>query len=231
MYKRFSRQELLIGKDGIEKLSSSIVAIFGIGGVGSYTAEALARAGVGHLLLIDHDIIDVTNINRQIHALESTVGLPKVQVMKKRILDINPKAKVNTFQEFVDESLTKKLLKMDINYIVDAIDTIKSKVNLIAHCKKSNIPVVSAMGAGNKLNPLLFKVADISQTSVCPVARAVRQQLRKKHNIYSGVKVVYSTEHPIKTSVNQTTIGSISFVPPVVGMIMASVAIREILNV
>lgn len=235
MQKRFSRQEPLIGKNGIKKLSKSKIAIIGIGGVGSYTVEALARAGVGHIILIDHDIIDITNINRQIHALDSTVGLPKVEVMRQRLLDINPEIKVDVFQKFISKDVIEKILKKDMDYVVDAIDTIKSKVSLILYCKKNNIPIISAMGAGNKLDPSCFKVADISETSMCPVARVVRRQLRK-HNINKGVKVVYSEEEPIKTSKTsskskQIITGSISFVPPVVGMIMAGVVIRDILNV
>lgn len=225
----------LIGKEGVEKLSKSKIAIIGIGGVGSYTVEALARAGIGHIILVDHDIIDITNINRQIHALDSTVGLPKVEVMRQRLLDINPEIKVDAFQKFIDKDVIEQVLKKDVDYVVDAIDTIKSKVNLILYCKQNNISVISAMGAGNKLDPSCFKVTDISETSMCPVARAVRRQLRK-NNINKGVKVVYSEEEPIKISKafpksKQIITGSISFVPPVVGMIMAGVVIRDILNV
>lgn len=231
LHKRFSREELLIGKDGIKRLSRSKVIIVGIGGVGSYATEALARAGIGNLILIDHDTIDITNVNRQIHALDSTIGCFKVEVMKQRILDINPEAKVTIYRESIDEEFINKMSKKNIDYVIDAIDSITPKVSLIAYCKQNNIPIISAMGAGNKLDPLLFRVDDISQTRICPVARIVRHKLRKKYKINGGVKVVYSTEQPIKTDNMRNKIGSISFVPPVVGMIMAGVAIRDILNV
>ncbi|HHW03470.1 MAG TPA: tRNA threonylcarbamoyladenosine dehydratase [Thermoanaerobacterales bacterium] len=250
MQHRFSRSQLLIGDEGLKKLKKSKVAVIGIGGVGSFAVEALARAGIGELILVDDDVICITNINRQIHALESTVGLPKVEVMKKRILDINPNAHVTCFKDFYSEENADKILAGDIDYVVDAIDTIKSKVDLIIKCKKLNIPIISSMGAGNKLDPTLFRVADISQTSVCPMARVLRKEL-KKHGILKGVKVVFSTERPVKTvqenlcktrcicprdsvkhcNFKRSIPGSISYVPSVAGLIMAGEVIRDILNI
>jgi len=244
----FSRTQLLLGSEGIDKLRKSRVAVIGIGGVGSFAAEALARAGIGELVLVDYDIICLTNINRQIHALQSTVGLPKVEVMKKRILDINPDARVTCFKDFYSEETADKILAGNLNYVVDAIDTIKSKVDLIIRCKKSNIPIISSMGAGNKLDPTMFRVADLSQTSVCPMARVIRRELGKS-GIRNGVKVVFSTEQPVKTvqenlcktdcvspkdssgnyALRKSTPGSISFVPSVAGLIMAGEVIRDIL--
>lgn len=226
-----SRSEQIIGTEGILKLKNSKVAVIGIGGVGSFTVEALARAGIGKLVLVDNDLISITNINRQIHALRSTLGLAKVEVMKKRILDINPEAQVYALKEFFCEDSADDILKDDLDFVVDAIDTIKSKIVLIKKCKELGIPIISSMGAGNKLDPTLFKVADISQTSVCPMARVVRRELRK-YGIETGVKVVYSTEHPIKPQHKGNNIcpGSISFVPSVAGLIMAGEVIRNILN-
>lgn len=222
----FSRTELLIGREGIERLKKSKVAIVGIGGVGSFTAEALARAGVGTLILVDDDIICPSNLNRQIHALHSTIGLPKVDVMKNRILDINPDAKVVSIREFYSIKTTENILTGHFDYIVDAIDSLMSKVNLIVNCKKLNIPIISAMGAGNKLDPTKFKVADISKTSVCPMARKIRKELRK-NGIDKGVKVVFSTEVPVK---QQHPPGSISFVPSVMGLVIAGEVIRYLVT-
>lgn len=222
----FSRTELLINKEGIEKLKASKVAIVGIGGVGSFAAEALARAGVGTFTIVDSDIIVPSNINRQIHALHSTVGLPKVDVMKKRILDINPDAKVVSIREFYSAETASQILSDDFDYLVDAIDSIKSKINLIVNCKKLNIPIISAMGAGNKLDPTKFQVADISETSVCPMARKIRKELRK-NGIETGVKVVFSTESPLR---HQRPPGSISFVPSVMGLIMAGEVIKDLIK-
>ncbi|NLZ52208.1 MAG: tRNA threonylcarbamoyladenosine dehydratase [Thermoanaerobacteraceae bacterium] len=224
--KIFSRTELLIGKEGIERLDKSKVAIVGIGGVGSYAAEALARAGVGTLILVDPDIICPSNLNRQIHALHSTLGLPKVDVMKNRILDINPDAKVISIREFYSEKTSEKILSGNYDYVVDAIDSLASKVNLIIKCKKINIPIISAMGAGNKLDPTKFQVADISETSVCPMARKIRKELRK-NGIQKGVKVVFSNEAPLK---NQHPPSSISFVPSVMGLIIAGEVINYLIK-
>jgi len=190
----FSRTELLIGAEGLKKLKNSTVAIFGIGGVGSFAAEALARSGVYTLILIDDDHICLTNINRQVHALHSTVGKPKVEVMKARILDINPKATVITYKEFYNSENAEKLLYNDYNYVVDAIDTIDSKLDLIERCKKYGIPIISSMGMGNKLDPTKLEVSDIYDTSVCSLAKVMRRQLRKRG--IKDLKVVYSKDAP-----------------------------------
>lgn len=222
----FSRTELLIGKEGLAKLHKSKVAVVGIGGVGSFATEALARAGVGTLVLVDHDMICPSNLNRQIHSLHSTIGLPKVDVMKSRILDINPKANVIGIREFYSAETAEKILFKDLDYIVDAIDSLPSKIDLIVRCKNMELPIISAMGAGNKLDPTKFQVADISETFTCPMARRIRKELRK-NGIESGVKVVFSTEPPSR---KQKPPGSISFVPSVMGLIIAGEIINDIIK-
>jgi len=219
------RTELLIGKDALEKLSKSTVAIFGVGGVGSFCVEALARSGIGNIVLIDSDVVDVTNINRQLIADTKTIGIPKVEVAKQRILDINPNCKVTTYVEFYKEELSDKLILNYYDYIVDAIDSVNSKLSLIENAFKKQIPIISSMGAGNKLDPTKFEVADIYETKICPLAKVVRKEL-KKRNI-PHLKVVYSTEPPI--SVESSTPGSISFVPSVVGLIVAGKVIKDLL--
>ena len=227
---RFARTELLIGKNGLEKLNKSNIAIFGIGGVGSYVAEALARTGVGKIMIIDKDDIDITNINRQIHAMSSTVGKSKVEVMKSRMLDINPNIKVDAIKEnFPNENIN--FFSNDIDYIVDAIDSISAKIELILKANELNIPIISSMGMGNKINPTQIEVSDIYRTSICPLAKVVRRELRKKN--IKKLKVVYSKEEPININLKDgkiKTIGSISFVPSVAGLIMASEIVKDILN-
>ena len=227
---RFARTELLIGKNGLEKLNKSNIAIFGIGGVGSYVAEALARTGVGKIIIIDKDDIDITNINRQIHAMSSTVGKSKVEVMKSRMLDINPNIKVDAIKEnFPNENIN--FFSNDIDYIVDAIDSISAKIELILKANELNIPIISSMGMGNKINPTQIEVSDIYKTSICPLAKVVRRELRKKN--IKKLKVVYSKEEPININLKDgkiKTIGSISFVPSVAGLIMASEVVKDILN-
>jgi len=196
MQNQFSRTELLIGKEGIEKLQNAKVAVFGIGGVGSYVVEGLARAGVGHLVLVDKDYIDITNINRQIHATHKTVGMSKVEVMKDRILEINPKAKVDIYQVDKMSVPEETILDNSFSYVVDSVDTISTKLRLIEKANAENIPIISGMGAGNKLDPTKFEVADIYKTSVCPLAKVMRKEL-KVRNI-KKLKVVYSKEEPIK---------------------------------
>lgn len=252
MLHRFSRTELLIGPAGVEKLADSRVAVFGIGGVGSYTVEALARAGVGHLVLVDYDDICLTNINRQIHALQNTVGQSKVDLMKERVRLINSKAEVEAIREFYTPEKSTELIRDDIDYIVDAIDNVTGKLDLIKNSHRRGIPIVSAMGAGNKLDPTAFEVDDISKTSVDPLARVVRREL-KKAGISRGIKVVYSKEQPMtplasvgdckkhcicsnKDAISNCAMrrqipGSISFVPPVMGMILAGVVVRDLLNI
>ncbi|MBM7613903.1 tRNA threonylcarbamoyladenosine dehydratase [Alkaliphilus hydrothermalis] len=244
----FSRTELLIGTEGLNKLKDSKVAIFGIGGVGTFTVEALARTGIGKFVLVDDDDICLTNINRQLHATRSTVGKSKVETMKGRILDINPKAEVITYQELYNSESAERLLATDYDYVVDAIDMVSAKLDLIERCKKMGLPIISSMGAGNKLNPTRFEVTDISKTSICPLAKVMRKELRKRG--IKGVKVVYSKEEPItpltinsdcKTdcictnkartcTVKHQIPGSIAFVPSTVGLIIASVVVRDLLG-
>ena len=236
----FTRTELLIGKAGLDKLKTKRVAIIGVGGVGSFAAEAIARAGVGNIVLVDGDEVSVSNINRQILALHSTLGKPKVEVMEKRIMDINPKINTLVYHRFYDKTSSDDLLTSDIDYVVDAIDTMRSKIHLIYRCKQLNIPVISSMGAGNKMDPTAFKVADLSKTSICPVARIMRRELRKL-GLEEGLKVVYSTEPPIKphTYVEEemplhgrgSIPGSISFVPSAMGLVIASEVIKDLLKI
>lgn len=215
---RFQRLKILIGEENFSKLQNSTVAIFGIGGVGSFSAEALARSGVGKIILIDKDNIDVTNINRQIHAMSSTVGKSKVEVMRGRILDINPAAKIETVQDFYMGGDIP-----DCNYVIDAIDTITAKINLAVECNKCGTKIISSMGAGNKFDPTRFKVADIYKTSVDPVAKIMRKKLRELG--IKNLKVVYSDEVPRKVG---DVIGSTAFVPSVVGLIMAAEVVKDL---
>lgn len=249
MQHQFSRTELLIGHDGLVKLKDSKVFLFGIGGVGSFTAEALARAGVGGLTLIDFDEICLTNINRQLHALHSTVGRSKVEVMKERLLDINPEIDIRIFKSFYKEEDAEEIFAEKPDYVVDAIDTVKSKVSLAKECYQRKIPLISCMGAGNRLDALSFRVADISKTAGCPLAKAVRKLLRRE-GITQGYKVVYSPEpalKPLEQEVSCATNcicpsgdahcskkrqipGSVSFVPSVAGLIMAGEVVKDLLN-
>lgn len=234
MLNQFSRTELLIGKDGINKLSKSKVIIFGIGGVGSYAAEALARTGIYEFDLVDNDRVSLTNVNRQIIATTKTIGEYKVEVMKQRILEINPTAKVNMHKCFFLPN-SQQFEFQNYSYIIDAIDTITSKIELVVQANNYNIPIISSMGAGNKLDPTKFQISDIYKTSVCPVAKVMRYEL-KKRNI-KHLKVVYSTEQPIKPKqaaeeiINKKVIpGSISFVPSVAGLIIASEVIKDLIG-
>ena len=245
----FSRTELLIGTKGLENLKNSKIAVFGIGGVGTFTVEALARSGVGKFVLVDDDDICLTNINRQIHALRSTVGKSKVETMKARILDINPKAEVTTYQELYNSESAERLLANDYDYVVDAIDMVSAKLDLIERCKNRGIPIISCMGAGNKLDPTRLEVTDIYKTSVCPLAKVMRKELRKRG--VKDLKVVYSKEEPItpleiessscKTNcicpnkdrtctVKHQIPGSVSFVPSVAGLIIASQIVRDLIK-
>lgn len=230
MVNEFSRTELLIGTDGIDKLKNSHVAVFGIGGVGSYIAEALARSGVGNLTLVDNDVVSITNINRQLVALHSTVGMKKTEVAKQRILDINPDAVVNA----IDCFYTGNEIQLDgFDYIADAIDSVASKLSLIENAYRLGIPVISSMGTGNKLDPLKLTVTDIYKTEMCPLAKVMRHELKKRN--VKKLKVVYSTEKPCEhkaeseeVTPKRKTIGSVAFVPSVAGLIIAGEIIKEL---
>jgi tRNA A37 threonylcarbamoyladenosine dehydratase len=235
---------LAIGTEGLEKLRNSTVVVLGIGGVGSFTAEALARTAIGRIILIDKDVVDITNINRQIHALVSTVGQPKAELMRDRILQINPQCDAIALRMFYTEETYEQVFSYPIDYIVDASDTISYKIHLIQQCLARKIPIISSMGAANKNDPTRFQVADISKTSMDPIARVIRQKLRKL-GIKKGVKVVFSTEEPIKTREDvvqrivpenapeirkaQNPPSSNAFVPSVAGLIMAGVVVNELL--
>jgi tRNA A37 threonylcarbamoyladenosine dehydratase len=242
----FSRSELIIGTENLEKLKNSKIAVFGIGGVGTFAVEGLARTGVGSFVLVDDDDICLTNINRQIHALRSTVGKPKVEVMKERILEINPKANVETYKMLYNAETAEQLLSDDYHYVIDAIDMVSAKLDLVERCTKRGIKIISSMGAGNKLDPTRFEVTDIFKTSICPLAKVMRKELRKRG--VESLKVVYSKEEPIEPkqidadcktncicpnkdrtcTVRHQIPGSIGFVPSVAGLIIASVVVRDL---
>lgn len=236
MADQFSRTRLLIGDDGLNKLKNSTVAVFGIGGVGSYTVEALARAGVGSLVLVDKDDVSVTNINRQLHSTFSTVGMAKVDVMRDRVLDINPDIKVKVFNEFYLPETSSRMLSKEYSYIVDAVDTVTAKIDLVVMANKLGIPIISAMGAANKLDPTKFEVADIFETSVCHLAKVMRKELRARD--IEKLKVVYSKEEPIKVFESdeekvpgkKSIPGSVSFVPSVMGLIIAGEVIKDLIR-
>ena len=223
---RFQRTKLLIGEENFSKLNASTVAIFGVGGVGSFAVEALARSGIGHLVLIDKDDIDPTNINRQIHALSSTVGKSKVEVMRQRIQDINPAAQVDTIQKFfLPGEGVEDFFICRYDYVVDAIDTLTAKIFLVEECTRREIKIISSMGAGNKLDGTRFKVSDIYQTSVDPVAKVMRKQLRERG--IKSLKVVWSDEPPLPV---KGVIGSNAFVPSVAGLIMAGEVVKDLIS-
>ena len=226
-----NREELLIGKANTEKLLNSTVAIFGCGGVGSYAIEGLARAGIGNFILIDKDIVDITNINRQLIADITTIGQDKVEIEKRRILNINPNAKVEIHKIFCNKQNVNELVKDNYDYIVDAIDSVDSKLSLIKTAHDKNINIISAMGMGNKLSPTMIEVSDISKTEVCPLSRIIRKKL-KEEGIYH-TKVVYSKEKPTREDVNEENkkiTASISFVPSVCGLVMASEIVKDIIE-
>ncbi|PDM41447.1 MULTISPECIES: tRNA threonylcarbamoyladenosine dehydratase [unclassified Geobacillus] len=244
MLHQFSRNELAIGKEGLEKLKNATVAVLGVGGVGSFAVEALARSGIGRLVLVDRDNVDITNINRQIHALLSTIGRPKVELMKERIADINPECEVIALQMFYTEETYEQFFSYDLDFVIDASDTIIYKVHLMKECLKRNIPIISSMGAANKMDPTRFRIVDISKTHTDPIAKIIRSKLRKE-GIRSGIPVVFSDERPIiiredvrKVVGNdqspirkaQMPPSSNAFVPSVAGLIMASYVVRELLK-
>lgn len=223
MKEEFSRTALVIGEDAVLKLKNSKVAVFGLGGVGGHAAEALVRAGIGSLDLIDFDTVSLSNINRQLAALHSTVGKKKVEVLKERFIDINPELVINTFPVFYDSETKNQFDLSKYDYIVDAIDSVKSKINLIVNATAVGTPIISSMGAGNKLDATAFKVADIYKTSVCPLAKVIRTELKKRD--VKKLKCVYSEEQP---KVRSTPPGSLSFVPSTVGLILAGEVVKDI---
>lgn len=228
----FIRTEMVLGIDKMIKLKNSKVAIFGIGGVGSFVAESLARCGIYNLVLIDFDDIVASNINRQIHATTNTIGRLKVDVMKERLLAINPDMNITAIAKLYNSKTSDEILTDDLDYVVDAIDMVTSKLLLIEKCKEMNIPIICSMGTGNKMNPTMFEVTDISKTSVCPLAKVMRTELKKRR--IKKVKVVYSKEEPIKptqlesSTSRRATPGSISFVPSVAGLILASEVVKDL---
>lgn len=232
MDERFSRTEMVLGAKALEKLKMSRVALFGVGGVGGYAAEVLARSGVGEIDLIDNDIVSISNINRQIIALSSTVGRYKTEVMKERLLDINPQMKVNVHNIFYLPEEKGRFDFSAYDYIIDAIDTVSGKIGLVLEAHDAGVPIISSMGTGNKINPVGFKVSDIYETKTCPLARVMRREL-KKRNI-KKLKVVYSEEEPREvekiTDGRKVVPGSVAFVPPVSGIIMASEVILDLIK-
>ncbi|NLY83291.1 MAG: tRNA threonylcarbamoyladenosine dehydratase [Acholeplasmataceae bacterium] len=223
-----SRVEIVIGKNSLEKLRAASVAVVGLGGVGSYVAEAMTRSGVGKLLLVDFDSIASSNVNRQIPALDSTIGLSKTEVLKKRLLEINRDVRIEIYNSRYNPGDFKKVFTEQYSYIVDAIDAVDAKADLIFQAVNNKIPIISAMGTGNKLDPALLRVADISATHTCPLARAVRSKLRQK-GLVRGVKVVFSLEKPQKAQLSDVP-GSLIFVPASAGLLMGSVIVREIID-
>ena len=226
----FSRTELLIGKENIEKLRDKKIAIFGLGGVGSFVTEGIIRCGIKNLILVDNDEISPSNINRQLYALQSTIGKKKTDLAKERCLDINPLANIQTFNLFYLEETQNQIDLSDCDYIIDAIDTVSAKLLLIENAKKLNIPIISSMGTGNKLNPFAFQIADIFKTSVCPLARTMRYELKKRgynSKTLKNLKVLFSTENPA-SSIRPPA--SISFVPSVAGLMIASEVIKDLCN-
>ncbi len=225
MSNRFSRTIGVIGQEKFNKLKSSRVLVFGLGGVGGAACEALARAGVGTLGIVDKDVVDITNINRQIIATEETVGMKKTDAMEKRLLSINPALSIKKYDLFYLPETAGNVNLTDYDFVVDCIDNVTAKLELIERCKKQGIPVISSMGTGNKLHPEMLEIADISKTTVCPLARVMRRELRKRG--ITKLPVVYSKEEPAKTELNVP--GSMSFTPPVAGYLICSYVVRKII--
>ena len=250
MQNQFSRTELLIKTKGLQKLRSSKVAIFGIGGVGSFVVEGLVRAGVSNFILVDNDKICLTNLNRQIIATRKTIGEYKVDVMKERILEINPDANVETYKVFFKSNSENNIITEDLSYVIDCVDTVTAKLEIVTNCKKLNVPVISSMGTGNKIDPSRFEITDIYKTSICPLAKVMRKELRKRN--IDSLKVIYSKEEPIKIeeysnsscktncicppetkrkcTIRNQVPGSISFVPSVAGLMIAGEVARNIIG-
>lgn len=245
MIDQYARTELLIGEDGLKRLKDSSVMVFGVGGVGSHCIEALARSGVGRLILVDNDAVSVTNINRQSIAYHSTIGQMKTKVMRERIRDIDPAITVRTYETFVLPDNLADLLDQaekstegKIDYIIDAIDTVSAKIALVEESLKRCVPLISSMGTGNKLHPELFEIADLADTSVCPLCRVMRRELKQRGIMH--LKVLYSKEKPVDTcgrstgedsGARRSLPGSISFVPPVAGLLIAGEVIRELAGI
>ena len=227
MENQFSRTETLIGTEALKKLANSRVAVFGIGGVGGYVVEALARAGVGALDLVDNDEVNITNINRQIIALHSTIGKSKVEVAKERVLDINPRVNVKIYKTFFTPETSNEFDFSQYDYVVDAIDSVTGKIELVLKAQKVNTPIISCLGTGNKIHPEMFEITDIYKTSVCPLAKVMRTELKKRG--VKKLKVLYSKETPIKQE-GQRIPASISFTPPVAGLIIAGEVVRELMG-
>lgn len=230
---QFCRTEMLIGKFAVEQLHAKRVAVFGLGGVGSYVVEALARAGIGYLTLVDDDVIALSNLNRQLYALHSTLGQAKADVAKARVNDINPDCEVKALQVRFDDKTSKNFDFASYDYVVDAIDTVSSKLLLVELCNSANTPIISCMGTGNKLSATSFEVADVSETSVCPLAKVMRKELKKR--AIEHLKVVYSKEQPLtpiapEQSVKRQTPASAPFVPPVAGFILAQEVIKDLIG-
>ena len=228
---QFQRTELLLGPAAMEKLAASRVAVFGVGGVGGYVVEGLARSGIGALDLIDCDKVSLTNLNRQIIATHDTLGMDKTEVAKARVLSINPECRVTAHNVFYLPETADQINLSDYDYIVDCIDTVSAKLELVMRAKETNVPIISSMGTGNKIDPSKLRIADISETSVCPLARVMRQKLRKR-GIYH-LKCVFSTEEPATVSIesgSRHVPGSVAFVPSVAGLIIASEVIKDLLK-
>lgn len=225
MKEQFCRTTQLLGNENVEKLFDKHVIVFGVGGVGGYVVEALARSGVGKISIVDNDVVNESNINRQIIALHSTVGMQKVEVLKNRILDINPECQVFVHNQFFLPENSNDFDFSIYDYVVDAVDTVTAKLEIIKKSKESNVPVISSMGTGNKLNPMGFKVSDISKTKVCPLARVMRNELKKRG--ISKVKCVYSEENPV---IQTQTPASVAFVPSVAGLLIASEVIKDLVK-
>lgn len=225
MEERFQRTGLLIGEEGLKRLSECHVAVFGIGGVGGYVTEALARCGVGELTLVDRDVVSISNLNRQIIALESTVGRMKTRVMKERIEEINPNLNVHTREVFFLPENSHTFAFDTYDYVVDAVDTVTAKIEIIMKCQEAGVPVISSMGTGNKMDPSKLQIADIYKTRVCPLAKVMRKELKQRR--VKHLKVVYSTEEPV---VKLRTPGSMSFVPGSAGLLIASAVVRDLLE-
>ncbi len=231
----FMRTELLVGKTNMELLKNKKVVVLGVGGVGSFSTESLTRVGIGNLVIVDKDTVDVTNLNRQIHATQKTIGLNKVDVMKDRILSINPNCNVTTHKTFISKENIETIITEDVDYVIDAIDTVTSKLDVIQYCNDKNIKLICSLGTGNKIDPTQFEVSDIYKTSVCPLAKVMRKELKKRG--IKKQKVVFSKELPSKIdypeqfeNLRKKPPASVSFVPPVAGMILTSVVVKDLID-